>query len=104
MDIIETLYGLMVGTAPMRALAAGVIAMLLVQAIKPWLAEQHYKPVAGGVAMVLCLVLELAVATPLTWQGLLLAAVAGLTGGLIAPGLYEYLKDMPGLKTLMKRV
>lgn len=104
MDVIESLYSWMIGTPPMRALAAGIIAMLVVQALKPWLAEAHYKSVAGGVAMALCLVLELAVATPPTWQGLLLAAVAGLTGGLIAPGLYEYLKDMPVLKTLMKRV
>ncbi len=103
MDLIETIYGWMIGTAPARALAAGVIAMLLVQALKPWLAEAHYKPVAGIVAMVLSLALEFAVATTYTAQGFVLAGVAGMTGGLIAPGLYEYLKDVPVLKSVMKK-
>lgn len=103
MDLIETIYGWMIGTAPARALAAGVIAMLLVQAMKPWLAEWHYKPVAAGFAMVLSLALEFAVAPVYTAQGFVLAGVAGMTGGLIAPGLYEYLKDVPVLKTLMQR-
>ncbi len=103
MDLIETIYGWMIGTAPARALAAGVIAMLLVQALKPWLRESHYKPVAGIVAMALSLALEFAVATTYTAQGFVLAAVAGITGGLIASGLYENLKDVPGLQGLMKR-
>lgn len=106
MDIIESIYSWMVGTPPMRALAAGIIAMLVVQAVKPWLSETLYKPVAGAVALVVCLLLEVAVATPtspVTPQGLILAALAGMVGGFVAPGLYELLKDIPGLKTLMKR-
>ena len=81
MDVIETLYAWMIGTAPARALAAGVIAMLLVQALKPWLAEQHYKPVAGIVALVLSVLMMCA-------GSLIIAVTPGYASiGVAAPAL-----------------
>lgn len=102
MDLIDTLYAWMTGTLPARAGAAGVIAMLVVQAGKPWLSAPLYKPVAGFVALVVCLALEVATGS-VTPQGLILAALLGLGGGLLSSGLYEWAKDMPLLGALVKR-